>query len=273
MTQALTTTRTTPQTIYHPDHFEAALRFAKALAESDMVPQTYRGKVGNCLTALDYAQAMNLSPQVVMANLYMVHGMPAFKGSFAATLWNLSRYGGRLQYKTGEGKRGKWCRAWAKLVDGNVIEGPIIDEQLARDEKWGPKWKTMAEQMLMYRAASWFVRAHAPELLVGLYTADELEDGEHAIVVDVAIDERDEPTPVAAPAQVLQAAQSREDVIDEYQRRTRKIREQLRAAMAAPEIDPKLAEVCDKLEALQGQMGLPADFLDELVVNVRERLA
>jgi hypothetical protein len=34
----------------------------------------------------------------------------------------------------------------------------------------------MPQQMLMYRAASWFIRAYAPEIAMGLHTAEELHD-------------------------------------------------------------------------------------------------
>jgi hypothetical protein len=51
---------------------------------------------------------------------------------------------------------------------------------LAKKEGWyakqGSKWVTMPQQMLMYRAASWFVRAYAPELAMGLQTAEEIRD-------------------------------------------------------------------------------------------------
>ena len=34
----------------------------------------------------------------------------------------------------------------------------------------------MPEQMLMYRAASFFARTYCPEVLMGFSTADEVED-------------------------------------------------------------------------------------------------
>jgi hypothetical protein len=51
---------------------------------------------------------------------------------------------------------------------------------MAKAEGWyaknGSKWQTMPEQMLRYRAASFFVRAYAPELSLGLATREEIED-------------------------------------------------------------------------------------------------
>src|SRR6185369_2120746 len=51
---------------------------------------------------------------------------------------------------------------------------------LAKNEGWssknGSKWKTMPEQMLMYRAAAFWGRVYAPEKMLGMHTGDELED-------------------------------------------------------------------------------------------------
>jgi hypothetical protein len=51
---------------------------------------------------------------------------------------------------------------------------------MAKAEGWstknGSKWNNMPELMLMYRAAAFLIRTYAPEISMGLQTADELED-------------------------------------------------------------------------------------------------
>ena len=53
--------------------------------------------------------------------------------------------------------------------------------QIAKDEGWlgknGSKWKTMPQLMLRYRAASFFSSLNCPELTMGIYTKEEIEDG------------------------------------------------------------------------------------------------
>jgi hypothetical protein len=53
-----------------------------------------------------------------------------------------------------------------------------------KEEGWlaknGSKWKTMPELMFMYRAASWFINTHCPEIAMGLRTAEEIEDTENS---------------------------------------------------------------------------------------------
>jgi hypothetical protein len=52
--------------------------------------------------------------------------------------------------------------------------------EMAKAEGWidktGSKWKTMPELMLKYRAAAFFGRLYAPEIMMGLYSADEIVD-------------------------------------------------------------------------------------------------
>jgi hypothetical protein len=42
--------------------------------------------------------------------------------------------------------------------------------------KPGSKWKTMLEQMFQYRAASFFGRIYAPDILKGMHSIDEVRD-------------------------------------------------------------------------------------------------
>jgi hypothetical protein len=54
--------------------------------------------------------------------------------------------------------------------------------QMAKDEGWltknGSKWKTMPQLMLRYRAASFFSSLNCPELTMGIYTREEIEDND-----------------------------------------------------------------------------------------------
>jgi hypothetical protein len=43
-------------------------------------------------------------------------------------------------------------------------------------QKTGSKWQTMPELMFQYRAASFFGRLYAPDILKGMQTVDEVKD-------------------------------------------------------------------------------------------------
>lgn len=163
--------------------FELAQRGAKLLATSTLVPKEYQNNIANCVIALNMANRMNADPLMVMQNLYMVHGKPGWSSQFLIATFNTCGRFSALRYEwVGERGTDEWgCRACAfEKATGELLMGALVTMGLAKEEGWvskqGSKWKTMPEQMLMYRASSFFVRAYSPELAMGFRTADELED-------------------------------------------------------------------------------------------------
>jgi len=163
--------------------FELAQRAAKLLMQSSLVPKEYQGNIPNCVIALNMATRMNADPLMVMQNLYIVHGKPGWSSQFLIATFNTSGRFSALRYEW-SGKPGTdsyGCKAWAvEKATGEKLEGSIVTIGIAKQEGWydknGSKWKTMPQQMLMYRAASWFVRAYAPELAMGMHTEYEILD-------------------------------------------------------------------------------------------------
>ena len=163
--------------------FELAQRAATLLAKSTLVPKEYQGNLPNCVIALNMASRMGADPLMVMQNLYIVNGRPGWSSQFLISTFNTSGRFSALRYEwVGEEGKDDWgCRAWAieKATDEKLV-GSTVTIGLAKAEGWydkkGSKWPTMPQQMLMYRAASWFIRAHAPELAMGMHTVEELGD-------------------------------------------------------------------------------------------------
>ena len=119
---------------------------------------------------------------MVMQNLYIVHGKPAWSSTFLIACISASRKFTPLRYRmTGEkGTDGYGCIAWAIDRDGEKLESPEVTIGMAKAEGWygktGSKWKTMPELMLRYRAATFFARTYVPELTMGIQTQDEIID-------------------------------------------------------------------------------------------------
>lgn len=163
--------------------FELAGRAAGALAASTLVPKEFQNHKANCLIALEMAQRIGASPLMVMQNLYIVHGRPSWSAKFLIATFNqCGRFSAiRFEWQGAAGKKDWGCRAWAvEKVTNEKIQGAWITWDMAEKEGWtskqGSKWKTIPEQMFMYRAAAWLVNTHAPELSMGLNTSDELGD-------------------------------------------------------------------------------------------------
>ena len=210
--------------------FALMQRGAALLSSSTLVPSAYRAEIEekkygrvtgvkqnpnampNCVLALNMSQRMGADPLMVMQNLYIVDGRPAWSSQFIiaainacgkfsplrftieelgekevewiTTKWESNPNGGRDVPKDVQHKAkivNRQCRAWAiEKSTGERLDGPVVSMDMAIAEGWfgkaGSKWQTMPEVMLRYRAASFFGKLYAPELLMGIQTAEELHD-------------------------------------------------------------------------------------------------
>lgn len=171
--------------ILTPEERDFALiqRKASAFASSPLVPKEYQGNTANCMIAMELAERTSSSTFMVMQNVHIIHGKPSWSSQFIiGALNSCGRFSPLRFVKTGE--IGSMARTYVAvatdLASGCEVEGPPVSLQMAKDEGWstknGSKWKTMPELMLSYRSAAFFGRLYAPDVLMGMHTADELQD-------------------------------------------------------------------------------------------------
>lgn len=171
--------------------FELLQRQAKMFTHSTLVPQQFQGEqnMGNAIIALEMATRMNASPLMVMQNLYIVYGNPGWSSKFLIATFNQCGRFEAIKYKPigekGTDSQGIIAYTREKGSD-EIIAGPEVTIAIAKAEGWydkkGSKWRTMPDQMLRYRAAAWLIRTTAPEISMGLQTADEIIDVEGKVV-------------------------------------------------------------------------------------------
>ncbi|CAN7643589.1 hypothetical protein [Paraburkholderia terricola] len=207
--------------------------------------------LSNCVVALNMAIRMNADPVMVMQNLHIIEGRPSWSspwiiaqinncGRFSPLRFEMKALGKRTIEHVGfewrkEGQQGKatrhevrtpveiddiQCIAWVvEKGTGERLESSPISIGLSVMEGWytknGSKWKTMPDQMLRYRSAAFFGRIYAPELLMGLPAADEVEDtiidvkeqpdGRYAADVDELRSKAPQPNPASESARQKQA--------------------------------------------------------------------
>lgn len=199
------------------ENFKNAMVMAEQLSKSDMIPATYKGKPENCVIALELSNRLKLSPFLVMQNMYIVQGKPAWSSSFIISCINGSgRFSGPLKFEMDANKTK--CRAYAtEKVSGEKLVGPLITMEMAQAEGWlgknGSKWKTMPELMLRYRAAAFFGRLYCPEIINGMMTDDEAQDI-RPIQDDDVVDVFAEPS--EEPKQEMEITPEMEAMANEY---------------------------------------------------------
>ena len=200
-------------------------------------PEPNPNGVSNCIIALNMAQRLGADPMMIMQNLYLVDGRPSWSSQFIIAAINSSGRYSPLRFDITGGEEEveipyavtEWvysqasnkkepvesnqvahvknykCVAWViEKATGERLESTPITMEMAVKEGWyqknGSKWQTMPEQMLRYRAASFFGRIYAPDLLMGLRTQEE----EHDAMIDVT----PEPMPQEEPTTLANIAQN-----------------------------------------------------------------
>lgn len=173
-------------------------------------PEANPNGVSNCIIALNMAQRLGADPMMIMQNLYLVDGRPSWSSQFIIAAINSSGRYSPLRFDITGGEEEieipyavtEWvynqvtkkkepvesnqtarvknykCVAWViEKATGERLESTPITMEMAVKEGWyqknGSKWQSMPEQMLRYRAASFFGRIYAPDLLMGLRTQEE----------------------------------------------------------------------------------------------------
>jgi hypothetical protein len=160
--------------------FNLTQRMAVCLSKSTIVPKAYQDNVSNCVIALNIAKRIDTDPFMVMQNLYVINGSPAWSSKFLIATFNKNPKFTSLRFKfegtRGENDFGCRCVSFDKETKSELI-GSLVDVQMAHDQGWwtrmGSKWPAMTEQMLMYRAASFFIKVYAPEISLGMDTMEE----------------------------------------------------------------------------------------------------
>ena len=163
--------------------FEEAQRIAKALASSTLIPPAFQGQQGfaNCLVALEIANRMRISPFLAMQHLHVIHGRPSWSSSFIIAMVNGCGRFSPLRFEiTGEGDSLACYARATDLASEQELKGPTITMSMAKKEGWstktGSKWATMPDLMIRYRAAAFWGRLYASDLLLGLQTQEEVID-------------------------------------------------------------------------------------------------
>jgi hypothetical protein len=181
----------------------------------------------NCVIAINMANRIEADVLMIMQNLVIIYGKPSWSSKFLIstvntcgrfkplkfkfedlgelkkyqyqeyeTTWENNKKKSKVVNKTLEGPiKNLQCIAYTtEKGSDDVLEGSPVSVELAINEGWytkkGSKWPNMTQQMLMYRAASFWTSAYAPELSMGMKTEDEVRDIVDITYEDVTEDQK-----------------------------------------------------------------------------------
>ena len=186
-----------------PQTIEDVYRLAKAFANSDLVPNDYRGKEGNAFTAIVMGMEIGLAPMRALQSIAVVNGRPCLWGD--AQLAIVRQSGLLVRFvESYEGKEGSddytaICTLMRKGDAEPTIERfSIADAKTAKLWAKGGTWTTHPKRMLKYKARAFALRDKFADVLLGLHSAEEME-GE---MIDV------NPAPVKSKTRNMHQVQS-----------------------------------------------------------------
>lgn len=190
-----------------PDIFRETIEVKKGANKGTLVKNP--SGIPNAMLALNVATQLDMDVLMVMGNMMVIEGRLSWSSQFVIAAVNRSKkftairfdvvrdkdateyeYVGKewdaQQNRYSNVKRkvkliNRTCIAWAiEKETGERVESPEVSLEMAVLEGWygknGSKWKTMPDVMLRYRAASFFGKLYAPDMLMGMPSEDELED-------------------------------------------------------------------------------------------------
>ncbi len=161
-----------------PKNFEQVMELAQAMAKGGVAVRAHlRGNPGACVAVIFYALEWRMSPYGVANKSYSVNDQIAFEASLIhAVIEMRAPLEERIKCRfEGEGDDLR-CFVWAKCKDEPEPlrwDTPTLGTIQPRKS---PLWKSDPEQQLWYYAVRRWARRHFPEIILGVYSKDELED-------------------------------------------------------------------------------------------------
>lgn len=161
--------------------FEHMQRLAVMMSHCSYVPKdlmkgdTPEAKISNCFLVVNQAVRWGMDPFALAQTAYFVSGKIGFEGKTVAAAINSDpRLKGRLDYTfAGEGD------AMTITVSGTFRDTGETKTITGTVKQWKTTqglWAKDPEQALVYRGTRQWARRWMPDRLLGVYSADELED-------------------------------------------------------------------------------------------------
>lgn len=190
--------------------FEQMQRYATLMSTAKLVPQHLQGSVGDCFMVCQQADRWKMDPFAVAQKTHIVQGKLGYEAQLVAAVINSrAPLSARLNVRfEGEGAD-LVCIAFATMEgesEPREKRSPRISDITTKNS---PLWKVDPPQQLAYWTQRAWARLHCPDVLLGVYTADELESAmDFRAGSDGAYTMLDRPTIASANA-LTPAAQER----------------------------------------------------------------
>ncbi len=186
----------TAAAIFSPEGMDRLVRFATLMADSKAtVPAHLAGKPADCLAVTMQAAQWGMNPFAVAQKTHVVNGTLGYEAQLVnAVVSSSNLLATRLNYK--------WDGDWSK-VSGKTDKSPNLTVTVWATLKGeseprtltismaqagvrnSPLWEQDPRQQLAYLCVKRWARLHAPDVLLGVYTPDELQEAAPRVERDI----------------------------------------------------------------------------------------
>ena len=205
------------------DRFE---RIANVMASSKFaVPKHLQGNTGDCLAIIMQSAQWQMDPFAVAQKTHQINGVLGYEAQLVnAVITNRAPITGRLNfewYGDWEKINGKEDKSWDKGIKvWATLKGETspreIDISMGQvgSVRNSPLWVSDPRQQLAYLAIKRWSRLYTPDVILGVYTPDEIAEREELDVTPVQSTVKKHQGSSGLKAQMAEREQSQETVID-----------------------------------------------------------
>jgi hypothetical protein len=159
-----------------PTNIVEAMKLADLMATAKLVPPALQKSPADCLMVIQQAVRWGMDPFAVAQECSVIQGKLMHSGKLVAAVVNTR--GGltqRLSFDY-EGEGDKRVITVSGQLQGEP-EPRTVKVILKEARTQNKVWQTQPDQQLMYHGARVWARRHTPELMLGVYSPEEFEDG------------------------------------------------------------------------------------------------
>jgi len=158
--------------------FEIAKRIAHTLANSNLVPDAYRGRANDCFVAINMGAEIGLEPFSAIQSIAVIDGKPCLYGDGMIGVVRASPLCEWIKETLSDDGKTATCETKRKGEPHTVTATYSMSDamQAGIDSKFN--WKKHPKRMLQMRARSYCLRDAYPDLLKGLGVVEEMVDHE-----------------------------------------------------------------------------------------------
>jgi hypothetical protein len=164
--------------ITNDGNMERVMKMAEMMAGSKVtVPKHLQGSAGDCAAIVIQATNWGMNPFAVAQKTHLVNGVLGYEAQLVnAVIQSSNAIKGNFSYEyQGEGAAMS-CRVGAVLNGKNEITWGEWLKSCDVTTKNSPLWKTNPKQQMGYLQVKNWARLYCPGAILGVYTAEELEE-------------------------------------------------------------------------------------------------